>query len=68
VGDREGLPYPQLAERLGLSEGAVRVTVHRLRQRYRELLRAEIAHTTASPEEVDAEMRHLFQVLVQRAP
>jgi RNA polymerase sigma factor (sigma-70 family) len=65
VGDREILPYPRLSAQLGLPEGAVRVAVHRLRQRYRELLRAEIAHTVASPEEVDAEMRHLFNVLVQ---
>jgi len=65
VGDRERLPYPQLAAQLGESEGAVRVAVHRLRQRYRELLRAEIAHTVASSEEVDTEMRHLFKVLAQ---
>ncbi len=65
VGDREGLPYPQLAQELGLKEGAVRVAVHRLRQRYRELLRAEIAHTVAATEDVDAEMKHLFTVLAQ---
>jgi len=65
VGDREKLPYPQLAAQFGESEGAVRVAVHRLRQRYRGLLRAEIAHTVASAGEVDAEMRHLFKVLAQ---
>jgi RNA polymerase sigma-70 factor (ECF subfamily) len=53
---------------LGQTEGAVRVAVHRLRQRYRELLRAEIAHTVASADEVDAEMRHLFKVLAQGGP
>ena len=37
--------------------------MHRLRQRYRELLRAEIANTVAAPGEVETEMRHLFQVL-----
>lgn len=58
--------YPALAARLGMEEGAVRVAVHRLRQRYRELLRAEIAHTVDSPGEIDAEMRHLYQVLVRR--
>jgi RNA polymerase sigma-70 factor (ECF subfamily) len=63
VGDRASLPDAQLAAQLGLNEGAVRVAVHRLRQRYRKLLRAEIAHTVASDEEVDAEMRHLFKVL-----
>ena len=63
VGDRESLPYDQIARATALSEGAVKVAVHRLRQRYRELLRAEIAHTVASTDEVDAEMRHLFNVL-----
>ncbi len=65
AGDREGLPYRKLAEQLGLKEAAVRVAVHRLRQRYRGLLRIEIAHTVASPEDVDVEMRHLFKVLAQ---
>jgi len=41
----------------------VKVAVHRLRQRYRELLRAEIANTVASPDEVDDELRHLFAAL-----
>lgn len=63
VGDRASLPYDQIAQATGLSEGAVKVTVHRLRLRYRELLRAEIANTVATPDEVDAEMRHLFNVL-----
>jgi RNA polymerase sigma factor (sigma-70 family) len=63
TGERSKLPYAELANRLGMSEGAVKVAVHRLRQRYRELLRAEIAHTVASPEEVDDEIRHLFAVL-----
>jgi len=58
-----GTPYAELATRLGLSEGAVKVAVHRLRQRYRELLEAEIAHTVTSPEEVAAERRYLLSVL-----
>ena len=66
VGDRERLPYQELARQSGLSEGALRVAVHRLRVRYRELLRAEIANTVASDEEVEAEMRHLFNVLAGR--
>jgi hypothetical protein len=48
---------------LALSEGAVRVTVHRLRERYRELFRQEIADTLQAGEAVEAEMRHLFAVL-----
>jgi RNA polymerase sigma-70 factor (ECF subfamily) len=63
VGQRESQPYAELAANLGMEEGAVKVAVHRLRQRYRELLRAEISNTVASPGEVDAEMRHLFNVL-----
>jgi RNA polymerase sigma-70 factor (ECF subfamily) len=66
VGDRESQPYAELASALGMNESAVKVAVHRLRQRYRELLRAEIAHTVASPADVDAEMRHLFNVLAGR--
>jgi RNA polymerase sigma-70 factor (ECF subfamily) len=66
VGDRAAQPYAELAAMLGMEEGAVKVAVHRLRQRYRELLRAEIANTVASAEEVDAEMRHLFNVLAGR--
>jgi len=65
VGDRATQPYTELAVKLGMEEGAVKVAVHRLRQRYRELLRAEIANTVAEPREVDAEMRHLFKVLTR---
>jgi len=46
-----------------MSEGAVRVAVHRLRRRYRELLRSEIADTVDSPDEVNAELKHLFKVM-----
>jgi RNA polymerase sigma factor (sigma-70 family) len=66
VGDRATQPYQEIAQRLGQSEGAIKVAVHRLRQLYRDRLRAEIAHTVASPEEVDAEMRHLFNTLSGR--
>ena len=63
IGTRAGLPYAALAERLSMTEGAVKTAVHRLRKRYRELLRAEIANTVLSPEEVSEEMRHLFRVM-----
>jgi RNA polymerase sigma-70 factor (ECF subfamily) len=66
LGDRASQPYAELAAKLGMDEGAVKVAVHRLRQRYRELLRAEIANTVSLPDEVDAEMHHLFNVLVRR--
>ena len=55
----------ETAERLGLTPGAVKVAVHRLRQRYRELLRAEVAHTVADPADVDDELRHLVAALRQ---
>ena len=63
TGDRDSLPYVEIAGKIGISEGAVKVAVHRLRQRYREVLRAEIAETVAGPEEVEDELRHLFSVL-----
>jgi RNA polymerase sigma-70 factor (ECF subfamily) len=56
-------PYAEIATQLGTSEGAVKVAVHRLRERYRALIRAEIAQTVATPEEIDAEMRHLLAAL-----
>jgi RNA polymerase sigma-70 factor (ECF subfamily) len=46
-----------------LSANAVAVTVHRLRQRYRALVHAEIANTVASPADVEEEMRHLLAAL-----
>lgn len=51
------------AERLQMTEGAVKVAVHRLRQRYREILRALIAETVADPDDVEEEMRHLVAAL-----
>lgn len=66
-GDRQGPPYAEIAARQGMSEGAVKVTVHRLRQRYVELLREEIARTVSRPEEVDEELRHLI-ALSARGP
>ena len=62
-GDRQALTYAELGAQLGMSEGAVKVAVHRLRQRYRELLRASVANTVADPLEVDGELRHLMEVL-----
>jgi RNA polymerase sigma-70 factor (ECF subfamily) len=63
MGGRTEIPYRELAARLDMSEGAVKVAAHRLRQRYRELLREEIAHTVAGPEEVEEELTHLFAAL-----
>jgi RNA polymerase sigma factor (sigma-70 family) len=65
TGQRSGIPYAQLAEQLGVSESSLKVMVHRLRKRYRELLQQEIAHTVAGPQAVDEELRYLFEVLSQ---
>jgi RNA polymerase sigma factor (sigma-70 family) len=56
-------PYSEIASGLGLTEGAVRVAVHRLRQRYGELVRRQIAQTVAGPAEVEEELRELFAAL-----
>jgi RNA polymerase sigma-70 factor (ECF subfamily) len=58
--DRE---YASAAAVLGMTEAAVRVAAHRMRGRYRELLRAEIAQTLENPEDVDDEIRSLFSLL-----
>jgi RNA polymerase sigma-70 factor (ECF subfamily) len=66
IGSRETQPYAALAAHLEMSEGAVKMAVCRLRERYRECLKEEIGHTVASPAEVDEEVRHLFRVLARR--
>ena len=58
--DKSSLPYPQVAANLGLAEGAVRVSVHRLRRRYRELLRDEISQTLSDPAQLADEMQALL--------
>ncbi len=61
-----GEPFPQAAavQQLGLSEGAVKVAIHRLRQRFREAVKAEIAQTVPTPADIDDELRHLLAVLL----
>ena len=61
-GDKSTAPYAEIAGHLNLTEGSVKVAVHRLRQRFRELLRAEVAHTVARPDDVDDELRYLISV------
>ena len=55
--------YAAIGGRLGMSEGAVKVAAHRLRRRYRALLRAEIAQTVAGPDEIEDEIRYLLSCL-----
>ena len=63
TGDEPQLSYAQTASELGMSEGAVKVAVHRLRRQFRDLLRDEIAQTVSSPEEIDDELRHLWSAV-----
>jgi len=62
-GEAPQTSYAQTASRLGMTEGAVKVAVHRLRQRLGELLREEVAHTVVIDEEIDEELRHLIGVI-----
>jgi RNA polymerase sigma-70 factor (ECF subfamily) len=62
-GDRNGPPYAEAAVKLGLGESGVKSAVLRMRQRYRELVRVEVANTVATPADVDAEIRHLITVV-----
>jgi RNA polymerase sigma factor (sigma-70 family) len=64
VGEAESLSQHDAARQLGLSEGAVKVAIHRLRKRFRECLRTEIAQTVEGGADVDAELRYLMEVLV----
>jgi RNA polymerase sigma factor (sigma-70 family) len=63
TGQQGKVPYREVAEELGTTEGAVKTSIHRLRQRFGQLLRTEIAETVASPAEVDEEVRHLLGVI-----
>ena len=62
-GDTVDGGYVAAAARLDMTEGAVKVAVHRLRQRYRQMLRSEAAGTTVGPVDADAELRELFAAL-----
>jgi RNA polymerase sigma-70 factor (ECF subfamily) len=61
--EKDSIPYREVADKLKMAEGAVKVAVHRLRHRYRELLRDEIAQTVATEEQIDEEIRDLFAAL-----
>jgi RNA polymerase sigma-70 factor (ECF subfamily) len=63
AGASDAAPYAELARQLDMTEGAVKVAVHRLRQRYRKLLRDTIADTVSTPDEVEDELRYLFRTL-----
>jgi len=61
----ESRPYAEIAASLQMNEGAVKVAVHRLRERYRTLIRSEVAQTVATPGETETELRHLLSSLVR---
>jgi DNA-directed RNA polymerase specialized sigma24 family protein len=63
TGERRSQSYAELALKLETTEGALKMAVSRMRQRYGELLRAEIAHTVAGPQEVEEELRAFFAAL-----
>jgi hypothetical protein len=62
-GERGEVSYAQVATELGMGEGAIKMAVLRLRRRYSELIRAEIAQTVTTPQEADEELQFLFTVL-----
>jgi hypothetical protein len=59
--------YDDASARTGLPRATVKTHVHRLRQRYREIVRREIARTVSAPHEIDDELHHLCNVLAQAA-
>lgn len=61
--DRGAIAYADIAAKTGMNEGAVRAAVHRLRRRFREVFREEIAHTVSSPAEIETEVHHLLAAL-----
>ena len=64
TGDEPQLSYAAAAATLGLSEGAVKVAVHRLRRQFRDVVRDEIAQTVDSPAQIEDELRHLRSALL----
>ena len=65
--ERQDISYPKFSKNLGVPETAVKRLLHQLRQRYRALLRDEVAQTVEKPEDVDEELRYLCAVLATGA-
>lgn len=63
TGDSGAPPHEQTATKLGIAAGAVKVAVHRLRQKYRDALRAAIAQTVIAPADVESELQTLLAAL-----
>jgi RNA polymerase sigma-70 factor (ECF subfamily) len=64
--DQADMPYAALAGEMGTSEGALKVAIHRLRKRYRDLFRQAIAETVADPADVESELRFLAAALARK--
>jgi RNA polymerase sigma-70 factor (ECF subfamily) len=63
LGPRGAAPLAEFAARLGVGEGSLKLVVYRLRQRYAQIFRDEVAQTVEDPLEVEHEIRHVFAVL-----
>jgi RNA polymerase sigma-70 factor (ECF subfamily) len=61
--DADSGGYDAMADEMGVSAGALRMAVHRMRRRYRHLMREEIAETVSNPQDIDEEIRFLLSVL-----
>jgi DNA-directed RNA polymerase specialized sigma24 family protein len=68
VGDTDSLSQAEAARQLGMREGAVKVAIHRLRKRLRELVRHDIAQTVSTPADIDDELRYFVRVLTGSGP
>jgi RNA polymerase sigma factor (sigma-70 family) len=65
TGDESRIPYKELAKSMNVSEGSLRVALHRLRRRFAEVLQEEIAHTLSDPDDIRDEIRYLLSVLAR---
>jgi hypothetical protein len=63
TGDSATVPYAEVARALGMTEGAVKVAVHRLRRHFRDTLVQEIAETVSDPADIDAEIEYLLRAV-----
>jgi len=66
LGQDSGVRYAELASELQTTEGSLKVSIHRLRKRYRELFRAEIAETVSDPAYIEGEIRYLAEALAAK--
>ncbi|HUF63794.1 MAG TPA: sigma factor [Verrucomicrobiales bacterium] len=63
LGEAQAVPYAEVARRVNLTEGSVKVAAFRLRKRFRELIREEISHTVDDSADVESELQYLFRLL-----